>query len=73
MPQDSFIRLNKNNNKINIKKWRLKKYKIPMIFYDLGMHVHSLIEFLLNSQIKKSYVKQTGSEILKLLTIMFTV
>ena len=73
MPQDSFIRLNKNNNKINIKKWRLKKYKIPMIFYDLGMHVHSLIEFLLNSQIKKSYVKQTGLEILKLLTIMFTV
>ena len=57
MPQDSFIRLNKNNNKINIKKWRLKKYKIPMIFYDLGMHVHSLIEFLLNSQIKKVLCK----------------
>ena len=27
MPQDSFIRLNKNNNKINIKKWRLKNIK----------------------------------------------
>ena len=63
MPQDSYLRLDQRNNKLKIKRWRLQKYEIPMIFYDLGMHIHSLIKFLFNKKLSSvlSITKQSGN------------
>ena len=40
MPQDNYLRLDQRNNKLKLRDG-MEKYEIPMIFYDLGMHIHS--------------------------------
>jgi predicted dehydrogenase len=43
MPQESFIKLNKNKKP---QKWRLKDYTLPTIYLDLASHIHNIIYFL---------------------------
>ena len=53
MPQDSLLKVDNKNKKSHVKSWRLKKFSIPMIYFDLGSHIHSIIAFILNKKIKK--------------------
>lgn len=46
MPQETFIRLDKNNTPIIPQEWRLSDYDLPTISLDLGVHLHHLISFL---------------------------
>jgi len=50
MPQESFIKVDKNNNPFKPQKWRLKDYEIPTIYLDLGAHLHDLVSFLINKK-----------------------
>ncbi len=45
MPQESFIRVDKDSEKTLPQPWRLKDGKIPSISLDLGAHIHHLIYF----------------------------
>ena len=46
MPQEGFARLDSKGNKPKPQEWRLRDGVIPTISLDLGVHVHSIIEFL---------------------------
>jgi len=46
MPQETFIKVDKNGNPIYPQPWRQKDYDIPTVSLDLGVHLHSLIYFL---------------------------
>ncbi len=48
MPQESFIRLDKNGGKPSPQKWRLHDKEISMISLDLGTHLTNMIYFLTN-------------------------
>tara|TARA_B110000027_G_scaffold47046_1_gene51621 strand:- start:240 stop:1325 length:1086 start_codon:yes stop_codon:yes gene_type:complete len=48
-PQDSFFHKNL------VKKWRLKRYEINSLSLDLGSHVYSLSEYLLDQKPKKIF------------------
>ncbi|MCI5160871.1 MAG: gfo/Idh/MocA family oxidoreductase [Candidatus Electrothrix sp. AX5] len=46
MPQDGFLRLDKNNNKIIPQEWRLKdNEEVPTLSLDLCVHIHNMIHF----------------------------
>ncbi|GAX87605.1 conserved hypothetical protein [Lebetimonas natsushimae] len=45
MPQESFIKLNKNPQ-----DWRLKDYILPTIYLDLASHIHNIIYFLIEEK-----------------------
>lgn len=49
MPQEGFSR-KRNNKPIIPQKWRLKDKEIPMISLDLGIHLHSIIKYLINEK-----------------------
>lgn len=46
MPQEGFLRTDKNGNIIKPQEWRLKDGLISTISLDLGVHVHNMIYFL---------------------------
>ncbi|MCU7946754.1 MAG: Gfo/Idh/MocA family oxidoreductase [Candidatus Thiodiazotropha sp. (ex Cardiolucina cf. quadrata)] len=46
MPQEGYLRLDKNNNKLKPQTWRLKDDQIPTLSLDLGVHLHHMIHFL---------------------------
>ena len=48
MPQESFARLDKNNNKPQPQSWRLKDAEIPGISLDLAAHLQHMVYFLSN-------------------------
>ncbi len=50
MPQESFIKLGKDNRYLTPQKWRLEDKYIPTVSLDLGVHLHSLIHFLTNKE-----------------------
>ena len=50
MPQEGYLRLDKNKHKFIPQDWRLKDYDIPTLSLDLGVHIHHLIYFLTNAK-----------------------
>ena len=46
MPQESFIRLDKNGNIAKPQQWRLEDGNIPTVSLDLGTHLSNMIFFL---------------------------
>lgn len=50
MPQEGFIRINKNGDKPQPQQWRLQDKIIPTIHLDLGSHLHEIINYLINSK-----------------------
>jgi predicted dehydrogenase len=47
MPQEGFLRVDKDMKPINIQYWRLRSdVDIPLVSLDLGVHLHSIIAFL---------------------------
>ncbi len=50
MPQESFIKIGKDNKYTTPQKWRLQDNYIPTVSLDLGVHIHSLIYFLTNKE-----------------------
>ena len=48
MPQESFSRITKDGKTPQPQKWRLSEYDIPCISLDLGIHLQSIIQFLLD-------------------------
>ncbi|MEO5346422.1 MAG: Gfo/Idh/MocA family oxidoreductase [Magnetococcus sp. YQC-9] len=46
MPQEGFIRVNADGTPIVPQEWRLHDREIPTISLDLGVHLHSLVQFL---------------------------
>lgn len=50
MPQEGFIRLNKNGEKPIPQKWRLEDKTIPTIHLDLCSHLHEIIFYLINEK-----------------------
>jgi len=52
MKQDSFLRY--QNRKFNQpQSWRRKDIEIPIIFFDLGIHVYSIFRFITNLRLKE--------------------
>ncbi len=50
MPQETFLRLDSNNNKPTPQEWRLKDYDVPTLSLDLGVHLHHMVHFLSDEQ-----------------------
>ena len=48
MPQEGFIRKNKDGKPIVPQDWRLKDNAVPTISLDLGIHLHMFIKYLTN-------------------------
>jgi predicted dehydrogenase len=46
MPQESFIRLDKNGNISKPQSWRLRDLSIPTLSLDLGTHLSNMVSFL---------------------------
>jgi len=47
MPQEGFLRVDKDMKPIRIQDWRLRSdVEIPVVSLDLGVHLHSIIAFL---------------------------
>lgn len=46
MPQEGFLKLDKDKQPIVPQKWRLTDHEIPTVSLDLGVHVHHLVRFL---------------------------
>jgi predicted dehydrogenase len=46
MPQEGYIRLDKNGNPPVPQAWRLRDGVIPTVSLDLGVHLHNMAEFL---------------------------
>ncbi|WP_025209234.1 Gfo/Idh/MocA family protein [Hippea sp. KM1] len=56
MPQEGFLK-KANNKKLAPQDWRRKDYEIPTIYLDLGIHLYSILSFILNSDVKIKSVK----------------
>ncbi|OQY44548.1 MAG: oxidoreductase [Candidatus Parabeggiatoa sp. nov. 2] len=51
MPQEGFIRTDANSNKLLPQSWRLSDTKeIPTIYLDLAVHLHQLIDYLIDKK-----------------------
>jgi predicted dehydrogenase len=46
MPQEGYIRVDAQGNKPVPQSWRLSDGKVPIIYLDLGSHLHQLIHYL---------------------------
>lgn len=57
MPQESFIRINRNKKPRIPQKWRLKDLNVPTISLDLGFHLHILIKYLTDETPKNVIAK----------------
>lgn len=60
MPQDSYIRVDKNGLFLYPQDWRMKDYAIPTISLDLGVHLFSILQYLLGDAIH--FVKKVKTE-----------
>lgn len=45
MPQETFARLDEEQNIPNLQAWRLNRIGLSSISLDLGAHVHHIINF----------------------------
>lgn len=50
MPQEGFIRVNKNGEAPKPQEWRLQDKTIPTIYLDLCSHVHEIIDYLIDEK-----------------------
>lgn len=50
MPQEGFLKVDKIGKPIVPQNWRLKDGNIPTLSLDLGVHVHSIINFLIRKK-----------------------
>lgn len=50
MPQEGFLRLDRNAHKASPQAWRLHDHTVPTLSLDLGVHVHQIIHFLSHQQ-----------------------
>ncbi len=50
MPQEGFLKVDKMGKPIFPQNWRLKDGEIPTLSLDLGVHVHSIINFLIGKK-----------------------
>ena len=48
MPQEGFLRLNKEGSPNQPQSWRLIDQTIPTVSLDLGVHLHNLVHFLID-------------------------
>lgn len=48
MPQEGFVRLNRQGEPMKPQDWRLRDGVVPTLSLDLGSHVHHLIHFLID-------------------------
>lgn len=46
MPQEGYMRVDENGNKLTPQDWRLKDGPIPTLHLDLAVHLHELIYYL---------------------------
>ncbi|QOR62207.1 Gfo/Idh/MocA family protein [Sulfurovum sp. ST-21] len=60
MPQESFIRLDKNGNIPKPQSWRLKDTSIPILSLDLGTHLSNMISFLTKETPKEVIAMQNN-------------
>lgn len=49
MPQEGYLRRDKDGNSLKPQPWRQQDYSIPTIYLDLGVHLHHLVHFLTGS------------------------
>lgn len=47
MPQETYVRNDENNNPFFVEEWRKKDFEIPAINFDLAVHMHQIIFYLL--------------------------
>jgi len=50
MPQEGYIRVDANGNKPVPQTWRLTEGQTPMVYLDLGSHLHQLIHYLVGQK-----------------------
>lgn len=50
MPQEGYLRLDVDGNKVVPQQWRLHDREIPVIYLDLASHMHHMIHYLLESR-----------------------
>ena len=50
MPQESYARLNRQNQPMIPQQWRLRDGPVPTIALDLGVHMHHLVDFLTSAK-----------------------
>ena len=50
MPQEGFLKVDKMGKPIVPQNWRLRDGNIPTLSLDLGVHVHSIINFLIGEK-----------------------
>jgi predicted dehydrogenase len=50
MPQEGYIRIDADGNKPVPQSWRLSDGKLPIIYLDLGSHLHQLIHYLVGQK-----------------------
>jgi predicted dehydrogenase len=60
MPQEGFLRLDREGNPIVPQQWRLVDGVVPTISLDLGVHVHQLIDFLIGEKPKEVVATQSS-------------
>lgn len=53
MPQESFIRLNKEGNSPKPQDWRMHDIGVPIVSLDLGSHLHNMIYFISGEKIER--------------------
>jgi predicted dehydrogenase len=60
MPQDTYLRLTKEGGVTMPQLWRQKDYGLPTVSLDLGVHIHSILKFLIEDSLE-SVVSIYGS------------
>lgn len=51
MPQEGYLRVDKDLKPINVQGWRLKtSAEVPIVSLDLGVHLHSIVGFLTSAR-----------------------
>lgn len=50
MPQEGFLRYNKNGEKITPQVWRTKDKIVPTLYLDLAVHLHQLIHYIIQEK-----------------------
>lgn len=60
MPQEGFARLGKNGSHFIPQEWRLHDREIPTISLDLGVHIHSIVYFIINERPVKAIAVQNS-------------
>ncbi len=50
MPQEGYLKIDRNGNPITPQQWRLIDNEIPTLHLDLAVHLHQLIQFLTEAE-----------------------